>query len=118
MENATKVYHLPLFEIFTGQLRIFYNYDARVTLFLNILFLVIPAPQCVVDNDCRTTEQCHSGNCLNACYVDKCGVNAICSARQHESTCTCPPNYTGDPKKACYPSKFVKNALDTSNMKI
>ena len=115
MENATKVYHLLLFEIFTGQ---FYNYDARVTLFLNILFLVIPAPQCVVDNDCRTTEQCHSGNCLNACYVDKCGVNAICSARQHESTCTCPPNYTGDPKKACYPSKFVKNALDTSNMKI
>ena len=66
---------------------------------------VIPAPQCIVDSDCRTTEQCHSGNCLNACYVDKCGVNAICTARQHASTCACPPNYTGDPKKACYPSK-------------
>ena len=43
---------------------------------------------------------------MNACYVDKCGVNAICNARQHASTCSCPPNYTGDPKKACYPSKL------------
>ena len=75
--------------------------------FVFLLLLVVPAPQCVVDSDCRTTEQCHTGNCINACFLDKCGVNAICSARQHQASCTCPPNYTGDPRKACYPSKCV-----------
>ena len=83
-----------------------YFLEIIISYFEPFPFAVIPAPQCIVDSDCRTTEQCHSGNCLNACYVDKCGVNAICNARQHASTCSCPPNYTGDPKKACYPSKL------------
>ena len=83
---------------------------------LNVLFCFAPArlthlvvearPQCVTHPDCRNTEQCHTGSCIDACRIEQCGVNAICSAQQHAATCTCPPGYTGDARRACYPSKY------------
>ena len=69
-------------------------------------FLVTAVSQCRVHFDCRTTEQCHTGSCLDACRVEHCGTNAICTSRDHSITCTCPPKYTGDARVACYPSEY------------
>lgn len=63
-------------------------------------------PQCYSNPDCRTTEQCHLGNCVHACLLLECGANAECTARQHNAFCTCIGGYSGDPTRACYPSKF------------
>ncbi len=63
-------------------------------------------PQCVIHDDCRINEQCHTGSCIDACRIEGCGVNAVCTARLHAATCACPPGYTGDPRRACYPSKY------------
>ena len=65
-------------------------------------------PECVYDDDCRTSEQCHSGSCVDVCALDKCGTNALCEGRNHRRTCTCPPNYRGDPQVACYPGKTLQ----------
>lgn len=66
---------------------------------------VTAVSQCTVHGDCRNTEQCHSGSCLDACRVEQCGTNAICTSRDHSISCACPPGYTGDARVACYPSE-------------
>ena len=73
-------------------------------------YLVIGVSQCTVHNDCRNTEQCHSGSCLDACRIEQCGTNAICTSRDHQISCKCPAGYTGDARVACYPSEFVFKA--------
>lgn len=75
-----------------------------MTLFFS-LFIVTGVAQCRVHTDCRNTEQCHSGSCIDACRIEQCGTNAICTSRDHRSTCACPPGYTGDARVACIPSK-------------
>ena len=72
-------------------------------------YLVIGVSQCTVHNDCRNTEQCHSGSCLDACRIEQCGTNAICTSRDHQISCKCPAGYTGDARVACYPSEFVQS---------
>ena len=72
----------------------------------NNVFTVTAVSQCRIHPDCRTTEQCHTGTCLDACRVEQCGTNAICTSRDHSIICTCPPNYTGDARIACYPSEY------------
>ena len=62
--------------------------------------------QCKTHFDCRDTEQCHSGSCIDACRVEQCGTNAICTSRDHSAYCTCPQGYSGDANVACYPSEF------------
>lgn len=73
----------------------------------NNVFTVTAVSQCRIHPDCRTTEQCHTGTCLDACRVEQCGTNAICTSRDHSIICTCPPNYTGDARIACYPSEYI-----------
>ena len=67
--------------------------------------------QCQVHFDCRNTEQCHSGSCIDACRVEQCGTNAICTSRDHTISCECPTGYTGDPRVACYPSEYFNARL-------
>ena len=69
--------------------------------------LVTGVSQCRVHPDCRDTEQCHSGSCIDACRIEQCGTNAICTSRDHAASCSCPQGYTGDPRVACYPSEFA-----------
>ena len=83
----------------------FFCIPARLHLFLPH-HVVEARPQCVIHQDCRVNEQCHTGSCIDACRIENCGTNAICSAQLHAATCTCPPGYTGDPRRACYPSKY------------
>ena len=76
-------------------------------------YLVIGVSQCQVHSDCRNTEQCHSGSCIDACRIEQCGTNAICTSRDHSISCACPPRYTGDPRVACYPSKLLLDLICT-----
>ena len=63
--------------------------------------------QCRVHNDCRDNEQCHTGSCIDACRIEQCGTNAICTSRDHSISCECPPGYAGDARVACYPSECL-----------
>ena len=48
---------------------------------------------------------------LDACRIEQCGTNAICTSRDHQISCKCPAGYTGDARVACYPSEFVFQKL-------
>ena len=65
-----------------------------------------PTPECTVHPDCRITEQCHQGSCVEACRLITCGTNALCNSFNHDAECSCPPGYTGNPLVACIPSKL------------
>uniref|UniRef100_A0A0K2TAS5 Putative LOC101893139 [Musca domestica] n=1 Tax=Lepeophtheirus salmonis TaxID=72036 RepID=A0A0K2TAS5_LEPSM len=69
-------------------------------------------PECRSHSDCRYNEQCQSGSCLDACRIRLCGINAICVAENHESTCACRIRFSGNPEVACLPiSPLVVEAL-------
>jgi len=34
---------------------------------------------------------------VDPCPLEKCGVNALCSAKNHRALCSCPPGYRPDP---------------------
>lgn len=63
--------------------------------------IVRDQPQCVLDTDCPDTDKCIRGNCLLACSVDKCGINAQCISQSHRAICKCPAEYQGDPRVEC-----------------
>ena len=67
--------------------------------------------ECRRNEDCRQSEVCHTGSCLNACLVFKCAPFATCATTVHDIRCTCLPGYTGDGRNVCNRSKFVLNAL-------
>ena len=73
---------------------------------LKNLFSVHGLPECETHYDCRDPEQCQFGNCLDACLIQSCGINAICVASNHQSACTCPQGFTGNAREGCYPSKL------------
>lgn len=58
-------------------------------------------PQCRLDSDCGNPERCYEGNCVDACRLDTCGVNAICRSANHLSQCSCPSGYIGNPRLEC-----------------
>merc|ERR1712079_292034 len=57
---------------------------------------VTATPECYRNEDCRTSEVCHTGSCLDACLVYDCAPDAICSSTVHDIECTCRPGFTGD----------------------
>ncbi|VEN60882.1 unnamed protein product, partial [Callosobruchus maculatus] len=46
-------------------------------------------------------EKCIRGSCVEACRVDRCGVNALCNSFHHQAVCTCAAGYTGNPHVEC-----------------
>ncbi len=68
---------------------------------MNLTFAVTAVPQCNSNQECRTSEVCHTGSCINACLILKCGANAICSATVHDIACTCQLGYTGNGRDGC-----------------
>lgn len=58
-------------------------------------------PQCRTDNECSNEEKCVRANCIDACRVDNCGVNALCKSFNHQAICTCAPGYTGNAHYEC-----------------
>ena len=66
------------------------------------LFLLVTAkPQCESDFDCQFDQKCSQGNCVPACSLVSCGVNAFCSPKNHRGICECIPEYFGNPAIAC-----------------
>jgi hypothetical protein len=39
----------------------------------------------------------------NPCYPSPCGVNAVCKERNGAASCTCAPEFFGDPHAGCRP---------------
>ena len=84
------------------------------------LFLVNAKPQCESDYDCAFDQKCSQGNCVPACSLVNCGLNAICLPKNHRGICECIPGYFGNPTVACnkgmfisyYHSKFEKRLED------
>lgn len=68
--------------------------------------IVYEKPECHLDSDCADKDKCLRGSCVEACRVDRCGVNAICNSISHRSICTCAPGYTGNPHVECTNSKY------------
>ena len=65
------------------------------------LLLVNAKPQCESDYDCSFDQKCSQGNCVPACSLISCGLNAICQPKNHRGICECLPSYFGNPSIAC-----------------
>ena len=67
---------------------------------------VTATPECFRHDDCRNSEVCHTGSCINACIVKECVENAICSTTVHDIACLCRPGYTGNGHVECSLCKY------------
>lgn len=56
---------------------------------------------CQHNQECANTEVCQRGSCIDACRLERCGVNAQCVSRDHYAQCSCPRGYTGNPRVEC-----------------
>ena len=72
----------------------------------SFLFTVSAVPQCRSNSDCRTSEVCHTGSCINACIIFKCGANAVCTTTVHDIACTCRPGFTGNGRDGCIQREY------------
>ncbi|CAH1404987.1 unnamed protein product [Nezara viridula] len=63
--------------------------------------------ECQADSECRDLERCVRGSCVEACRIDPCGLNALCQSTRHQSVCTCPRGYIGNPHIECNPDHAV-----------
>ena len=64
-------------------------------------FSVDAKPQCESDFDCNVDKTCSEGNCVFACSLVSCGLNAVCVPKNHRGICECNPSYYGNPTIAC-----------------
>lgn len=69
---------------------------------------VIVAGGCQHNAECASSEICLHGSCLDACRLERCGVNAQCSARDHYAQCSCPAGYQGNPRIECYTTEVAQ----------
>lgn len=63
--------------------------------------IVHEQPGCKLDSECNDKDKCVRGGCIEACRIDRCGVNAICNSVHHQAVCTCAPGYIGNPHIEC-----------------
>lgn len=63
--------------------------------------------ECQSDFECRSDQVCLNYECKSAC-ANQCGTDAICNARNHIATCSCPPGYSGNAILRCYPDSSSK----------
>jgi hypothetical protein len=61
--------------------------------------------ECQSDSECADHRACINYQCIDACHGNKCGLNAMCTAKRHLAVCECPPGYTGDGLASCRQSK-------------
>lgn len=58
---------------------------------------------CHYNEDCAEDETCDRLNrvCRKVCSEDSCGDEALCTAKNHEPMCSCPPGTKGNPYVEC-----------------
>lgn len=67
-------------------------------------------PECTKYDDCPFDKSCVNQKCVSPCSLaDSCGRGSFCHAQNHQPVCRCPNGYTGDPRVACNPRKYLLN---------
>ncbi|CAL4121255.1 unnamed protein product, partial [Meganyctiphanes norvegica] len=56
--------------------------------------------QCVLDDDCDSTEHCKEHHCVDPC-INYCRINATCAVVSHQAQCYCPKGLTVVGETAC-----------------
>ena len=74
-------------------------------------------PECLVNGECPPSQACIREKCLDPCQ-GTCGINALCTAVNHQAICSCPPGYTGDPFETCskIPGRSMNISFDLINL--
>lgn len=67
-------------------------------------------PECVLSTECPRDKACIRNKCQNPC-IGTCGQGANCDVINHIPTCSCPPEFVGDPFTLCKPKPLGKNYL-------
>lgn len=70
-------------------------------------------PECSINSDCPPNKACMQNKCQDPC-PGTCGQNAYCQVISHLPTCTCFPEFTGDPFKYCHSSPPERKKLHIS----
>eukprot|EP00092_Neocalanus_flemingeri_P002954 GFUD01003160.1.p1 GENE.GFUD01003160.1~~GFUD01003160.1.p1 ORF type:complete len:237 (-),score=83.65 GFUD01003160.1:87-797(-) len=63
---------------------------------------------CLVHEDCEENEFCSpppDNTCVDACTLDVCGVQAVCTAALHRPVCSCPDGFDGNAYDKCTKTK-------------
>lgn len=56
----------------------------------------------MVNSDCPYNQACYDHHCTDPCKIGNvCGVNAVCTTRDHVATCSCLPDYMGNAFVQC-----------------
>jgi len=42
-------------------------------------------------------QACINRECVDPCPLERCGINGLCSAKNHRAVCSCPPGFRPDP---------------------
>ena len=69
--------------------------------------IVEAVPECVTNEQCTNDKACVNNVCVNVCRDNPCARSATCFAQNHSAVCKCPPGYTGNPTRNCFPSKLL-----------
>ncbi|VEN46223.1 unnamed protein product [Callosobruchus maculatus] len=59
-------------------------------------------PECIVSSECPADRACINQRCSDPC-PNTCGLKAVCTTKNHNPICACPPGFTGDPFTRCVP---------------
>lgn len=59
-------------------------------------------PECSLNSDCPMNKACLRNKCIDPC-PGTCGQNANCQTINHVPSCSCLPNYQGNPFSICHP---------------
>lgn len=57
-------------------------------------------PECMINAECPSNMACINERCKDPC-PGSCGINARCSAINHNAVCTCVVGYEGNPTVQC-----------------
>ncbi len=62
----------------------------------------ILASGCEDDTECPQYNACNNRKCTDPCVLaNPCATNAACLTVNHQTICSCPDGYLGNPKTAC-----------------
>lgn len=73
-------------------------------------------PECVQNSQCDQSKACINNKCKDPC-PGVCGINAVCTVRNHAPNCFCDNGYTGNPSVSCNRleiSKFIASLFERS----